>query len=106
MTDSTSQTQHSDHSDRSDIPGRLDFGSICADWGCNKVHPAENHDSYVARYRHSADCDICADYEASRRVLADAGLNRYAINDIVFDDRVKPGQFYIINDRSVPNYDW
>lgn len=60
MSDSTSQTQHSDHSDSSDIPGRLDFGSICSEYGCATVHPAEDHEAYVARYQHSASCPACA----------------------------------------------
>lgn len=80
MTNPGPQTNHPDIvPGSSDIPGRLDFGSICADWGCNKVHPAENHDTYVARYRHSADCDICAKYEASRKVIAATNLHHFGV---------------------------
>jgi len=64
MTNPGPQTNHPNiASDSNDIPGRMDFGSICAAFSCAVVHPAEDHDTYLARYLHSANCQVCAEVD-------------------------------------------
>jgi hypothetical protein len=34
-------------------------GSICADHGCDLVHPGTTHDAYAARFAHALTCQAC-----------------------------------------------
>lgn len=66
-------------------------GSICADYGCDVVHPSTSHDAYDVRFDHARTCQAC------RR----AGAGHVGTDDPWHDVQVADGK----NLRSDPKPD-
>ena len=50
-------------------------GSICADHGCDLVHPGTTHDAYAARFNHARTCQACRQADAVWVMTAETRRN-------------------------------